>query len=95
LDDLNPDFFMKVAAAHDILVVEVTAEKDDSNRNRAKCRDGLRHFEVLNERLKKSGEQWRYHFYFLSPADFTSFFDKVREKLYTGWRSRLMQELTG
>ena len=55
-EHFNPDFFIKVARAYDILVVEVKAEGDDSNRNRAKCRDGLKHFETLNQRLKDAGE---------------------------------------
>ena len=75
------------------LVVEVKAEGDDSNRNQAKCRDGLKHFETLNDRLKEAGESWRYHFYFLSPEDYTSFFEQVRNDSYPGWRSGLMQEL--
>ena len=75
------------------MVVEIKAEGDDSNRNRAKCRDGLKHFETLNGRLKASGEPWRYHFYFLSPEDYTSFFEHVRNESYAGWRSGLMQEL--
>ena len=92
-ENFNPDFFIKLSAGHDILVVEVKAEGDDSNRNRAKCRDGLKHFETLNERLKDMGEPWRYHFYFLSPEDYTSFFEQVRNQSYAGWQSGLMQEL--
>ena len=38
-------------------------------------------------------EAWRYHFYFLSPEDYTYFFEKVREGKYAGWKSGLMQEL--
>ena len=93
-ENFDPDFFLKVAGAHDILVVEVKAEGDDSNSNRAKSRDGLKHFETLNERLKDSGEKWRYHFYFLSPENYTSFFEQVRKGSYAGWRSGLMQELS-
>jgi len=93
-ENFNPDFFLKVAGTLDILVVEVKAEGDDSNRNRAKCRDGLKHFETLNERLKKADEKWGYHFYFLSPENYTSFFEQVRNKTYAGWRSGLMQELS-
>lgn len=92
-ENFNPDFFIKLSAVHDIAVVETKEEGDDSNRNRAKCRDGLKHFETLNERLKESGQPWRYHFYFLSPEDYTSFFEHVRNKSYAGWRSGLMQEL--
>jgi type III restriction enzyme len=92
-ENFNPDFFLKVAGGHDILVIEVKAEGDDSNRNRAKCRDGLKHFETLNERLKDAGEKWRYHFYILSPENYTSFFEQVRNGSFDGWRSGLMQEL--
>lgn len=41
----------------------------------------------------EAGEPWRYYFFFLSPEDYTSFFEKVRTKSYAGWRSGLMQEL--
>jgi type III restriction enzyme len=92
-ENFNPDFFLKVAVKTDILVVEVKTDDDDSNRNRAKCRDGLKHFETLNERLQAAGEAWRYHFFFLSPEDYTSFFEKVKNSTYVGWRSGLMQEL--
>ena len=92
-ENFNPDFFIKISSGHNILVVEVKAEGDDSNRNRAKCRDGLKHFETLDERLAEAGEPWRYYFYFLSPEDYTSFFEQVRNKTYKGWRSGLMQEL--
>ena len=93
-ENFNPDFFIKVGGTPDILVVEVKAEGDDSNRNKAKCRDGLKHFETLNERLKDAGEPWRYHFFFLSPEDYTGFFEQVRNRSYAGWRSGLMQELS-
>jgi type III restriction enzyme len=93
-EHFNPDFFIKLSAGHDILVVEVKAEGDDSNRNRAKCRDGLKPFEMLNQRLEAAGEPWRYHFYFLSPENYTSFFDQIRNKRYADWMSALMQDLT-
>jgi type III restriction enzyme len=93
-ENFNPDFFIKLKAQTDILVIEIKSEGDDSNRNRAKCRDGIKHFETLNARLKEAKEPWHYHFYFLSPEDYTKFFDQVREKSYAKWKSGLMQELT-
>ncbi len=63
----NPDFFLRLKDAHDVLVVEIKQDGDDSNRNKAKHRDGKAHFERLNAALKEAGEPWRYHFYFLSP----------------------------
>jgi type III restriction enzyme len=92
-ENFNPDFFLRVKGTHDILVVEIKSDGDDSNRNRAKLRDGLTHFESLNKRLATADETWRYHFYFLSPEDYTSFFEQIKNKTYQGWRSALMQGL--
>ncbi|MDD2389291.1 MAG: DEAD/DEAH box helicase family protein [Desulfobacterales bacterium] len=89
----NPDFFIRVKESDDVLVVEIKQDGDDSNRNKAKFRDGKAHFERLNVALKESGEPWRYHFYFLSPEDYTGFFDRIRDRKYTGWISSLMVEL--
>src|SRR5260370_34394339 len=75
-EHFNPDFFIKISNQPEILVAEIKAEGDDSNRNRAKCRDGLRHFDTLNKRLTEMGEKWRYYFYILSPEDYTSFFER-------------------
>jgi type III restriction enzyme len=92
-EQFNPDYFIRVRGTYDILVVEVKSEGDDSNRNRAKCRDGLKHFETLNARLAEQGRPWRYHFCFLSPEDYPSFFTQVRHGSYAGWRSGLMPDL--
>lgn len=92
--NFNPDFFLKLKSAQETLVVEVKSEGDDSSRNKAKCRDGLEHFRTLNKRLVEAGEKWLYHFYMLSPEDYTSFFEQVRKGTYMGWRSGLMQQLS-
>jgi hypothetical protein len=49
---------------------------------------------MLNARLTEIREVWRYHFYFLSPEDYTSFFQVVRDGRYAGWKSTLMQSLS-
>lgn len=92
-ENFNPDYFIRVRSKHDILVVEVKSEGDDSNRNKAKGRDGLKHFETLNAKLEAQREPWRYHFYFLSPEDYASFFEQVRNKTFKSWKSGLMQTL--
>ena len=92
-ENFNPDYFIRVRGGHDILVVEIKSEGDDSNRNRAKCRDGLKHFDTLNARLAEVRELWKYHFYFLSPEDYTRFFERVRKGAFADWTSGLMQTL--
>lgn len=89
----NPDFFLRLKDSHDVLVVEIKQDGDDSNRNKAKHRDGKAHFERLNAALEEAGEPWRYHFYFLSPEDYTGFFDRIRDGKFKGWYSGLMVEL--
>lgn len=91
-ENFNPDYFIKLRGANTILVVEIKADGDDSNKNKAKWRDGKRHFKTLNERLKEAGEPWRYHFFFLSPEDYSSFFQAIRDG-NLAWMSGLMQEL--
>ncbi len=93
-ENFNPDYFIRLLNSSDILVVEIKDEGDDSNRNRAKYRDGQKHFDTLNIRLSEMKEPWRYHFYFLSPEDYTHFFEQVRKGTYKAWKSGLMQSLS-
>ena len=92
-ENLNPDFFLKMQSEKEILVVEMKADGDTNQKNRAKYRDGKEHFKALNERLKESKIDCKYYFYFLSPEDITEFFQSVKDNRYTSWKSTLMQEL--
>ena len=40
-------------------------EGDDSNRNKAKYRDGQKHFETLKSPSAEIKEPWRYHFFII------------------------------
>ena len=57
-----------------------------------KYRDGKEHFEQLNTMLGANGIDWTYHFFFLSPEDYSPFFQAVRDRNWT-WKSQLMQQL--
>jgi type III restriction enzyme len=92
-ENFNPDFFIRLKKSHHVLAVEIKEEGDDSNRNRAKYRDGKKHFATLNAELEKLGEPWRYHFMFLSPEDYTHFFGCIKDGSYPEWKSSLMLEL--
>ena len=95
-ENFNPDFFIRLKDSQKVLVVEIKGEEDrDTNQNKAKFRDGKRHFATLNQKLDDAGKPWQYYFYFISPDDFTKFFEVVKEgpaKLEI-WVSSLMQEL--
>ena len=92
-DSFNPDFFFKLKSEDKVLVVEIKDDKDNSQKNKAKLRDGQRHFENLNARLTAKGLKWRYFFFFLSPNDYSDFFNVVKQGSYNGWKSELMVEL--
>lgn len=91
----NPDFFLVKKGTTDVLVVEIKQDNDLVQENKAKMRDAKEHFENLNKELEIAGEDWRYYFYFLSPADYVAFMDAVRNSIYVGWNSILMQNLSG
>ena len=80
-ENFNPDFILKLARRDIVLVVEIKSDGDgdDDNRNKAKLRDAKEHFKRLNERLASAEKPWRYHFYFLSPSDYGTFFSAIGE----------------
>lgn len=71
--NFNPDFFLKFG--ENIIVVEVKADDDDSDENKAKYRWAKQHFETLNEELKKNKIKQRYFFHFLSPNSYAEFIE--------------------
>lgn len=95
--NFNPDFFLKLKDKNEIICVEIKKEGDDNNKNRAKLRDGLIHFETLNQKLNEKGIQWKYYFKFLSSEnnDILHFFQAIKESRYQTWQSTLMNQLKG
>jgi len=92
-ENFNPDFFLKIKDKKEILVVEMKADGDTNQKNKAKYRDGKTHFKNLNDKIEKEGIKWKYYFFFLSPEDITEFFQAVKETRYKKWKSHLMQDL--
>lgn len=76
LSNFNPDFFLKVSDDL-ICVIEIKSEnevKEPSEENVHKLRFAREHFGKINNHLENLGEPLRYHFNFLTPDDFGSFF---------------------
>ena len=71
--NFNPDFFLKFG--DNIVVIEIKADDDDSDENKAKYRWAKQHFEVLNEELKNNNIKQRYIFHFLSPNSYSEFIE--------------------
>lgn len=86
----NPDFFIKIG--DDILVVEIKGDeelKEPSEENRKKNEYALAHFGRVNAYLEQEGNPTRYKFHFLSPINFVTFFQHVREGKIKEFRSDL------
>ncbi|HSH62476.1 MAG TPA: hypothetical protein VK988_23055 [Acidimicrobiales bacterium] len=70
----NPDMFIKLARSKDVLVVELKADTDASDENKAKLRYASEHFDRINSRQKDAV----YHMKLLSPASYDAFFDALK-----------------
>lgn len=92
-ENFNPDFFLQLKSKNEVLVIEMKADGDTNQKNKAKYRDGKKHFEALNFKLKEDEIDWVYYFYFLSPEDITEFFQAIKDNRYENWKSTLMQDL--
>ncbi len=69
----NPDFIIK--KGNKIIFVETKHDEDTDIKNRDKIVGANDYFVELNNKIKNKGQE--YYFYFLTPADYTGFFEKV------------------
>ncbi len=85
----NPDFFLKIG--ENIIVIEIKADSDDTDENKAKHRWAKKHIEDLNEELKLANIKQKYFFHFLSPASYSEFIEYLIDgRLFKGkFRSEL------
>lgn len=85
--NFNPDFFVKIGK--DILVVEIKSDEDVTEVNKGKLKYARKHFDELDKKQKK----YRYFFKFLSPQDFSPFFESIKKGAYREYVSNLEAEL--
>lgn len=86
----SPDFFIKTQDF--ILVVEIKGNEelsDPSEENRKKNEYADAHFKRVNQYLEEEGEVIRYKFNFLTPRDFNTYFQALREGNIEHFRSYL------
>lgn len=88
-NNFNPDFFLKVG--ENIVVIEVKADGEDSEENKAKYQWAREYFVDLNDELTRAGIKQRYFFHFLSPASYSEFVEYLMDgRLFKGeFRSAL------
>lgn len=77
----NPDFIIKIDRNSEVifLVIEIKDNKDDSIENKGKNRAAKEHFKLLNSKLSENNINEKYLFHFLSPDDYDTFFNYLRE----------------
>lgn len=93
--NFNPDFFIKVISWDYtfFVVVEIKADQDDSDENKAKYKYALEHFERLNQKIADSGKKEKYIFHFLSPNGYTQFFEYLKNWTLLEWQDKFRCEL--
>jgi len=77
IQTFNPDFFIKVTdkdVSH-FIIVEIKSDGDVSDENKAKWKYAKLHFEDLNNEMKSRSINHVYHFHFLSPNSYDTFFE--------------------
>jgi type III restriction enzyme len=88
--EFNPDFFIKKDDM--IYVVEIKGDeelKELAVENQKKHEYAIAHFERLNKWLEKEAVHTRYQFNFLTPKNYGTFFQKLRDNELEGFRSDL------
>ena len=88
--EFSPDFFIKQGEM--IYVVEIkddTEITDPAPENSKKYEYAIAHFARLNDWLRKEGISTLYQFNFLSPKNFGTFFQKLKDADLNGFRSEL------
>lgn len=86
----SPDFFIQVG--HLISVVEIKGDeelRDPSEENRKKAEYATAHFARLNQQLEERGAATRYCFNFLTPKNFGTYFQYLRDGNLPSYRSEL------
>lgn len=86
----SPDFFIKTDGL--ILVVEIKDDDEISEpsvENKKKNEYAIEHFIRLNEHLHEKGENINYKFNFLTPLNYGSFFQSLRDGNIRDFRSEL------
>lgn len=87
IGNFNPDFILKMKKDdfEYFIVVEIKSDGDDSDENKAKFKYTKAHFKRLNQKLEDQGVQQKYIFHFLSPQNYSEFFDYLQNgKLLEG-----------
>lgn len=86
----NPDFFIK--AGNFVLVVEIKGNEElaePSDENRGKNKYAVAHFIRVNKYLEQRNSPLRYKFNFLTPSNFSTYFQYLRDGLIQSYTSEL------
>lgn len=80
-NSFNPDFFIRLERDNKeyIIVIETKSDEDVSDENKSKYKYAKQHFKVLNEELEKCNIHQKYFFHFLSPKDYSVFFEYLND----------------
>lgn len=77
----NPDFFILLRKDDFdyISVIEIKADNDNSDENKAKNKYAIEHFNELNKQLEEKNVKQKYFFNFLSPSNYSDYFTYLKD----------------
>ncbi|MDR4952613.1 DEAD/DEAH box helicase family protein [Chryseobacterium sp. ES2] len=77
----NPDFFILLRKDDFdyVSVIEVKADNDNSDENKAKNKYAIEHFNELNKQLEEKKVRQKYFFNFLSPSNYSDYFTYLKD----------------
>ena len=88
--EFSPDFIIKQGNVYSVVEIKDDGEVSDPSAENLKKHEFARaHFDRLNEWLISLNIDARYQFNMISPSDFGSYFQKLREQDLIGYRSGL------
>ena len=95
IGNFNPDFIIKINKddVEYFIVVEIKADKDDCDENKAKYKYAKEHFERLNKKLEEKKIRQKYIFHFLSPNGYATFFDYLKKETLLEGQEKFRCEL--
>ena len=90
ISTFNPDFIIKLKTnGNKYVFIEIKDDKDVSPENKGKNRASKEHFKLLNAQLQAEKIDEKYLFHFLSPIDYETFFQYLREDKLDNFVSEL------
>ena len=81
--------YLRLSSGRFVVIKDDEEIREPSEENRKKNEYALAHFQRVNANLQNENDSLRYHFHFITPRNYSTFFAHLREKRMSEFRSDL------